>query len=41
MFKGALLFNQPLNNWDVSSVTKMETMFFQLLRLIKILEIGM
>ena len=27
MFGNATLFNQPLNNWDVSSVTNMIMMF--------------
>ena len=27
MFGGANVFNQPLNDWDVSSVTNMNTMF--------------
>ena len=28
MFLGASNFNQPLNEWDVSNVTEMESMFF-------------
>ena len=27
MFKDAELFNQPLNDWNVSNVTKMPSMF--------------
>jgi surface protein len=27
MFRGARIFNQPLENWDVSSVTNMRGMF--------------
>ena len=27
MFQGATSFNQPLNNWNVSKVTNMWTMF--------------
>ncbi|MBQ8036495.1 MAG: DUF285 domain-containing protein, partial [Proteobacteria bacterium] len=30
MFKCATAFNQPLNNWDTSNVTNMNTMFFGL-----------
>ncbi len=29
MFKNAKLFNQPLNNWDVSQVTDMKGMFIK------------
>ncbi len=29
MFSGATSFNQPLNNWDVSSVTNMSGMFYE------------
>ena len=28
MFNRATSFNQPLNNWDVSKVTSMESMFW-------------
>ena len=28
MFYGSKLFNQPLNNWDVSNVTDMSFMFY-------------
>ena len=27
MFAGATAFNQPLNNWDTSKVTRMDYMF--------------
>jgi surface protein len=29
MFSGASSFNQPLNDWNVSSATDMDFMFFQ------------
>ena len=28
LFDGAINFNQPLNNWDVSNVTNMSGMFY-------------
>ena len=29
MFTGATSFNQPLNNWNVSNVTDMDSMFYE------------
>jgi surface protein len=29
MFRGAKVFNQPLNNWNVSNVTSMDTMLHE------------
>ena len=33
MFFFASVFNKPLNDWDVSSVTEMDGMFYQAFRL--------
>ena len=32
MFLGAVLFNQPINSWDVSNVTNMSYMFYNAAR---------
>ena len=41
MFFGCTIFNSDISNWDVSSVTDMNNMFYYVQNLIQIYQVGM